>query len=53
VNPFTALRRTGDDIDLPAQPTDEDLLAWAEQLRTSYQPRPRRTKQLVAAPITE
>jgi hypothetical protein len=48
VNPFAALRRTTDD-DLPAQPTDDDLLAWAEELRTGYEPRRRR--QLVAEPL--
>jgi hypothetical protein len=47
VNLFAALRRTTLD-DLPPQPTDDDLLAWAEDLRTGYEPRRRR--QLVAAP---
>ena len=53
VNPFTALRRTTEDIDLPAQPSDDDLLAWAEELRTTYELRPRRTRQLVAAPLNQ
>jgi hypothetical protein len=48
VNLFAALRRIPED-DMPAQPTDEDLLAWAEELRTTYEPRRRRP--LVAAPI--
>jgi hypothetical protein len=48
VNLIAALRRTPED-ELPAQPTDEDLVAWAEELRTSYEPRRRRP--LVAAPI--
>jgi hypothetical protein len=51
VNLFAALRRTTHEVDLPTQPTDDDLLAWADELRTTYQPRPRRTRPLVAAPI--
>jgi hypothetical protein len=50
VHLFAALRRTTDD-DLPAAPSDDDLLAWAEELRTTYEPRPRRTRPLVAAPL--
>ena len=49
MNLFAALRRTTHDDDLPSQPTDEDLLAWAEDLRTSYEPR--RKRPLVAAPL--
>ena len=47
---FAALRRTRED-DLPPQPSDDDLLEWAEELRMTYAPRPRRTRPLVAAPI--
>ena len=50
VNLFATLRRTTED-DLPAPPSDDDLLAWADDLRTTYEPRPRRTRQLVAAPL--
>ena len=51
VNLFAALRRPTAEIDLPTQPSDDDLLAWAEELRTTYEPRPRRTRPLVAAPV--
>jgi len=51
VNLFAALRRPTAEIDLPIQPSDDDLLAWAEELRTTYEPRPRRTRPLVAAPV--
>jgi hypothetical protein len=47
VNLLAALRRTTHD-DLPVQTTDEDLLAWTEDLRTGYEPR--RKRPLVAAP---
>ena len=48
MNLFAALRRTTDD-DLPPQPSDDDLLAWAEDLRAGYEPRRRRP--LVAEPL--
>ena len=48
VNLFAALRHNPED-ELPVQPTDDDLLAWAEELRSSYEPRRRRP--LVAAPV--
>jgi hypothetical protein len=34
--------------DLPEQTSDDDLLAWAEELRRST---PRRRRQLVAEPL--
>ncbi|MFL6205420.1 MAG: hypothetical protein ACJ739_08710 [Acidimicrobiales bacterium] len=52
MNLLAALRRTPES-ELPAQPTDDDLLAWAEELRTTYEPRPKRTRPLVAAPLTQ
>jgi len=47
VNLFSALQRTSDDEF--AQPSDEELLAWAEELRSTN--RPKRKHPLVAAPI--
>jgi len=47
VNLFAALQRTSDDE--LAQPSDEELLAWAEELRSAK--RPKRKHPLVAAPI--
>jgi hypothetical protein len=49
VNLLTALRRTTDD-GLPTQTSDEDLLAWAEELKTTDERQPRRRRPLVAAP---
>jgi hypothetical protein len=48
---FDALMRRDAGEDLHNQTSDEDLLAWAEELRTTYEPRPRRTRPLVAAPL--
>jgi hypothetical protein len=45
---FTALLKRETGGDLPDQTTDEDLLAWAEELKRSG---PRR-RQLVADPLT-
>ncbi|MGQ0434959.1 MAG: hypothetical protein ACT452_21435 [Microthrixaceae bacterium] len=47
---FDALTRrsTRSTDDLPAQPSDDDLLAWAHELKLG---RPRRVRQLVAEPL--
>jgi hypothetical protein len=47
VNLFAALHRTTDD-DLPPQPSDDDLLAWADELKRQ----PPRRRQLVADPVS-
>ncbi len=47
VNLFAALHRTTDDH-LPPQPTDDDLLAWADELKRP----PERRRQLVAEPLS-
>jgi hypothetical protein len=44
-----AIRKRDTGEDLLAQPSDEELLAWAEELQSTK--RPKRKRPLVAAPI--
>ena len=41
-----------EDADMPRQPSDDELLAWAEALAKAT-PRPRRRKPLVAKPLNQ